>query len=117
MPINYETFKKGEISSSWEQIVFKILGDGKVHNLSELEEGAGIISPERKGISINTDPDYLIVLVNYMHYTREEISFTLTLSNMRMDGRIVSKNITIANGRCELYYMRKDLFDSFEWVY
>lgn len=104
MPIDYDKFKRGETDSSWEQIVFQVLGDGRAYSFSELKNEIGMISPKRNNFA--TDHEYQLAIITSM---LDEMSFRETLNKMEKEGRIISKYISLASGKNETYYMRKDL--------
>jgi len=97
MPISLDEFKKGETRNSREEIVYQLLGDGKAHSSTELENEVGIIQPKT-----NSSIDRSL-------YMLEGISFEhITLDRMIEDGRIVSKSVHGKDGTLNTYYMRKE---------
>jgi len=96
MPISPDEFKKGETLNSWEEIIYELLGDGNAYSLTELENELGIVEPK-------TDNQEEII-----SYILKERSLVLTLIIMKLDGRLVSKQISVKNGKTDTYYMRKE---------
>jgi len=96
MPISPDEFKKGETLNSWEEIIYELLGDGNAYSLTELENELGIVEPK-------TDNQEEII-----SYILKERSLVLTLIIMKLDGRLISKQISVKNGKTDTYYMRKE---------
>jgi len=96
MPISPDEFKKGETLSSWEEIIYELLGDGNAYSLTELENELGIVEPK-------TDNQEEII-----SYILKERSLVLTLIIMKLDGRLISKEISVENGKTDTYYMRRE---------